>query len=198
MYCIGLTGTIASGKSTVAALFQSQGIDVINADDIAKTLVQHDQPALKEIIKHFGASILTQQGELNRRKLRELIVHSTHERVWLENLLHPLIRQQIEKKINLCKSPYCIIEIPLLIDRSAYPYLNRVLLVTADLDQQIARVMTRDNSTKEQALAILATTQSNEDKRRAIADDYLINDGTVDSLRQKVAGLHRYYLKTCT
>ena len=196
MYCIGLTGTIASGKSTVAALFKSLGIDVINADHIAKTLVQPNQPALQEIIKHFGVSILTEKGELNRRHLRELIVHNVNERVWLEDLLHPLIRQQIEQDINLCKSPYCIIEIPLLTDKLAYPYLNRVLLVTADPEQQIARLMTRDNSSKEQACAILATTQPNEDKRRAIADDYLINDGTVETLQKKVTELHNYYLAT--
>ena len=198
MYCIGLTGTIASGKSTVAALFATLGIDVINADHIAKALVNRDQPALQDIVNHFGKSVLRVNGELNRRHLRELIVNHPQERLWLEELLHPLIREQIQHSIGHCKSPYCIIEIPLLTDKSNYPYLNRILLVLADHEQQITRIMDRDHSTREQACAILATTFADENKRRLIADDVLVNDETVEALREKVNVLHAQYLSLPT
>ena len=194
MYCIGLTGSIASGKSTVAAHFAELGIDVISADHIARELVKRNQPALQHIINHFGNAILTADGELNRRYLRELIVHNIDDRRWLENLLHPLIRERIQQDIHQCKRPYCIIEIPLLTDKSNYPYLNRVLLVTADPEQQITRIMARDHSSREQASNILATTRADENKRRAIADDVLVNDGGVDALRQQVEMLHTQYI----
>lgn len=198
MFCIGLTGTIASGKSTVAALFAKRGIDVINADHIAKMLVKRGQPALQQIIDHFGKSILTTEGELNRRHLRELIVNNTNKRIWLEELLHPLIRKQIQAEIDDCKSPYCIIEIPLLTDTTHYPYLNRVLLIQAHPEQQIMRLMTRDHSSREQACALLATTRADDIKRQAIANDILVNDGSLVSLREKVDTLHDEYLQLIT
>mgnify|MGYP003390750501 CR=1 FL=1 len=195
MYCIGLTGTIASGKSTVSALFKELGIDVINADQIARQLVQPHEPAFQTIIQHFGSSILTETGELNRRHLRDIITENASERTWLESLLHPLIRKKIEQDINHCKSPYCMIEIPLLTDKESYPYLNRVLLITAMPKQQIARLMERDKSTKKQARAFWATTQANETKRHAIADETLLNDGTINALKIKVNNLHHLYLQ---
>lgn len=195
MYCIGLTGTIASGKSTVSALFKDLGIDIINADLIARQLVQPHQPALQTIIQHFGSSILTETGELNRRHLRDIITDNASERVWLEALLHPLIRNNIEQDIKHCKSPYCMIEIPLLTDKAGYPYLNRVLLITATPEQQISRLMARDKSTEKQARAFWATTQANEAKRHAIADDTLINNGSINALKEKVNALHQLYLQ---
>ena len=195
MYCVGLTGTIASGKSTVAALFEKLGIEVINADHIAKALVNRGEPALQQIVNYFGQAVLTVDGDLNRRLLRDLIVNDVKGRLWLEALLHPFIRKQIQQDIGLCKGPYCVIEIPLLIDRTDYPYLNRVLLVTADSEQQIARLMTRDHCSREDACAMLETTRADEHKRQAIADDVLVNDGTVDGLQDKVAVLYARYLQ---
>jgi len=195
MYCIGLTGSIASGKSTVAALFAKMGIDVISADHIARALVNRNQPALQQIINHFGKSVLTKDGELNRRHLRELIVNNTEERVWLENLLHPLIRETIQLDIGNCKSPFCIIEIPLLTDKSHYPYLNRVLLVVAAPEHQITRIMSRDHCSRKQACAILETTRADEDKRRSIADDAVVNDESIDALQKQVDILHARYLR---
>lgn len=194
MFCIGLTGTIASGKSTVAAYFAKLGIDVISADHIARALVSRNQPAFQRIVKHFGKSVLTANGELNRPHLRELIVQDAKERLWLEALLHPLIRRQIQLDIDHCKSRYCVIEIPLLTDKSMYPYLNRVLLITAPIEQQITRIMARDHCSAEQAQAILATTRADEDKRRAIADDVLVNNETVALIHKQVDALHAQYL----
>ena len=195
MYCVGLTGSIASGKSTIAAYFSALGIDVISADEIAKALVLPGQPALQQIIHHFGESVLTPEGELNRRHLREYIVKHPAERAWLEACLHPLIRQQIQHDVKACKSLYCIIEIPLLTDRALYPYLNRVLLVQGLREAQVTRLMKRDNQTREQSCAMLATTLRDEGKRQTIADDKIMNDGSVDALREKINALHVQYLQ---
>lgn len=197
MYCIGLTGSIASGKSTVAALFETLGIDVISADHIAKALVSTGQPALQQIINHFGTSVLTKEGELNRRYLREVIVTNAEDRLWLENLLHPLIREKIQQDIGHCKSRYCIIEIPLLTDKSIYPYLNRIVLVVADTETQITRIMSRDHCSREQACALLETTRADEDKRFAIADDIVVNDASIKTLQTQIEKLHANYLQNC-
>ncbi len=193
MYCIGLTGNIASGKSTVASYFAQLGVAVINADEIAKDLTASHQPAFHEILTHFGHSILTAAGELNRRHLRQLIFNNTQARLWLEQLLHPLIRKQIEQHIRKVKAPYCLIEIPLLYNKSNYPYLNRVLLVQSLPELQIARCMSRDHSSREQALNILST-QSDEHERLKIADDLLINTGSLAELQGNVLALHEKYL----
>ena len=193
VYCVGLTGNLASGKSTVASYFAKLGVDVINADDIAKKLTTSKQHAYYQIISHFGDSVLTATGELNRQYLRQLIFSNSQERLWLEGLLHPLIRKQIAQRIEQVKSPYCIIEIPLLLDRSHYPYLNQVLLIQAEAEQQIMRFMARDNSSREVALAILAT-QADKNKQRALADDILINTGSLAELQSTVRMLHKKYL----
>ena len=192
MYCIGLTGNIASGKSTVAAYFSDLGVAVISADKIAKELTASKKPAFNDIINHFGASVLTADGELNRRYLRQLIFNNAPERLWLEKLLHPLIQKQIKDEIGKVVGAYCVIEIPLLLDKSNYPYLNRVLLIQAELEQQIARLRVRDNSSREEALAILAT-QADENTRLSLADDILTNAGSLAQLKEKVDVLHKKY-----
>jgi dephospho-CoA kinase len=190
---VGLTGNIASGKSTVASYFAALGIDIISADQVAKRLTQKPQPAFQAIATHFGDAAITTTGELDRRYLRHVIFHHPEERLWLENYLHPLIRQQIEIQANAVTSSYCIIEIPLLTDRSLYPYLKRVLLVEAEKEQQISRLATRDNSSKKDALAILAT-QANQQRLHELADDILTNTGSLAALQKKVALLHEHYL----
>ncbi|WP_298625968.1 dephospho-CoA kinase [uncultured Legionella sp.] len=193
IYCVGLTGNIASGKSTVANLFSELGIKIINADQVSRELTAPNTIAYKEIISHFGTKIILENGELNRRQLREHIFTNPDERVWLERLLHPLIRQELEQQIQLCTTPYCVVEIPLLIDKKNYPYLNRILLVTSSLDIQIKRVMMRDHCTKEQALAIISV-QPNIRERLKCADDVLVNDSNQDELKEAVSELHFKYL----
>ena len=192
MYCVGLTGNIASGKSTVASYFETLGVEIISADKIAKELTTREQPALYHIINHFGESVLTPNGDLNRRYLRHVIFKNTQERLWLEKLLHPLIQKEIQQTIHNIKSPYCIIEIPLLFDKSNYPYLNQVLVVQAELEEQIARIITRDNCSRDDALAILAT-QADNNQRLEWADDVLINKGSLTALHEKVNALHSKY-----
>lgn len=194
MFCVGLIGNLASGKSTVAAHFRSLGVDIISADTIAKELTTANQPAFHNIVEHFGKKVLRDTGELNRQMLRDIIFYHPDERLWLEQLLHPLIRQQIQTKIQQTTSHYSIIEIPLLRDRSHYPYLNRILLIEADRALQISRFIIRDNGTQKDALSILST-QSEASKLQNMADDILKNNGSLDELKSAVNMLHEQYLK---
>ena len=197
MYCVGLTGPIASGKSTVAALFVQLGAELIDADQIAKQLTAKDQPALTNIIAHFGPDFLDANGELRRRLLRDMIFKHPAERNWLEQLLHPLIRQEIEARLHSTPKLYYIVEIPLLSDKSIYPYLNRTLVALTEPSIQNQRVMQRDQHTAEQVQAIVQA-QADEKIYRSLADDIIINNGSLQDLEQAVLQLHQKYcaLKT--
>ncbi len=193
VFAVGLTGNIASGKTTAAKIFSSFGIEVINADRVSKELTAKNTPAYEQIIAHYGPHIVLENGELNRKRMRDIIFSNPDERKWLENLLHPLIRTHLEHRVNLCLTPYCVIEIPLLLDKKKYPYLNKILVITAPQKLQIARVMERDNCSKEQALAILSA-QPAENLRLKSADDVIINAAGLDELKQNLEKLHQKYL----
>lgn len=192
MYCVALTGTIASGKSTAARFFAELGIDVIHADNMTKALTAKDEPAFLAIIAHFGNNVLSASGELNRAYLRHLIFNNQNERKWLEGLLHPLIRQKIHKDASAAQSPYCIIEIPLLFKRADYPYINRVLYVHADAERQIQRIQKRDECTREEAAKIL-NNQASHQQYLDIADDVINNTGNIQALKNKILQLHSKY-----
>lgn len=193
VYCVGLIGNIASGKTTVARFFQELGSEIISADKISRQLTAKNEAGFHEIIKHFGKSVIQSDGELNRRHLREVIFKHKEERRWLENLLHPMIREQIKNRLNEVESPYCLIEIPLFSSKENYDYLNRILLVKANPDDQITRFIARDKGTKEDALAILSS-QTSLDQHLALADDIIENTGSLEELRQQVFQLHKHYL----
>lgn len=194
MFCVGLTGNIASGKSTVAELFRTLGVHVLSADNIARELTLRGQPALHLITNHFGDEVLSATGDLDRALLREKIFKTPKERLWLEQLLHPLIREEIITELNKVTASYAVIEIPLLIKREDYPYLNRILVVIAEPKQQIERVIHRDNCSREQALAILAS-QPDELSRQKIADDLIFNNGSIAELKNNIIRLHHDYLQ---
>ncbi|MCR9192901.1 MAG: dephospho-CoA kinase [Gammaproteobacteria bacterium] len=193
MYCVGLVGSIASGKSTVASLFAQQGVNLISADHIARQLTTPDQPAYTNIVQHFGHSFVDATEQLNRTLLREYIFQHPEERVWLEQLLHPLIRQEINKQIQIKPNAYYMIEIPLLTSKKEYPYLNRVLLIMAEAQIRIQRVMARDTCSEKQANAILEA-QASEETYRAVADDVLVNHDSLKDLEAQVLALHQIYL----
>jgi len=193
-YTVGLTGTIASGKSSALHFFESQGIDVVCADAIAKQLTQKGHPALDTIAAHFGPSILTDNGELDRKVLKACIIQSPIERRWLENYLHPQIRSQIEQEIQKASSSYVMVDIPLLTDRAHFPYLNRVLLLEIDEHLQLERLMARDHCSQARAEQMIAL-QPSITLRRALADDIIQNNDSLDALKQKLQALHERYLK---
>jgi dephospho-CoA kinase len=192
MLVVGLTGGIASGKSTVASLFADLGIEIIDADIIARELVAPGKPALAAIVAHFGESLLTADGHLNRRALREKVFHNPKQRLWLENLLHPPIREELNARATQAKGPYCILAIPLLTDRKHYPLIKRVLLVDAPEHLQLQRVQQRDQISLVQAKAIL-TAQSSRETRLALADDIIVNDGDLSQLSTQVQAYHQRY-----
>ena len=131
---------------------------------------------------------------MNRKHLRQIVFSKTKERIWLENLLHPLIRRELRLHLNRSKGPYCVMEIPLLNDRTSYPYLSRVLLILSTKEQQIERLTARDKSSEEEASAILAT-QAKEDTLRALADDVILNTGSLLSFKDAISALNQLYLR---
>jgi dephospho-CoA kinase len=192
---IGLTGGIASGKSTVERRLVELGVPVIDADDSARAVVARGQPGLAAVVARFGAGVLTQDDELDRRALRELIFQSPEKRRDLEAILHPLIRDQMEQQALAAVGPYLVLSIPLLVESgTARGRVDRILVVDADESQQIQRLMSRDSVSAEQARSILAAQASREDRLKA-ADDILVNSGSVPELRQAVDRLHVRYLE---
>ena len=192
---IGLTGGIASGKSTVERRLVELGVPVIDADDSARAVVARGQPGLAAVIERFGAGVLTQDHELDRRALRDLIFQSPEKRRDLEAILHPLIRDHMEQQALAAVGPYLVLSIPLLVESgSARDRVDRILVVDADESQQLQRLMSRDSVSAEQARSILAAQASRADRLKA-ADDVLVNSGSVPELRQAVDRMHQRYLE---
>lgn len=192
-YRVALTGGIGSGKSTVARAFSRLGINVIDADIIARQVVAPGSSALSAIVAHFGTEMLCTDGTLNRRRLRERIFSRTDDKSWLNALLHPLIQQESQRQIRQTTSPYALWVAPLLTENKLYHQADRVLVVDVANETQIQRAIQRDNITREQAEQILAA-QATREQRLAIADDVINNDGTTDTLTTTVACLHDKYL----
>jgi dephospho-CoA kinase len=191
---IGLTGGIASGKSTAAQRFIDLGVPVIDADEAARAVVAPGTQGLAKVIERFGSGIAAENGHLNRRALRDLIFTHADLRRELEAILHPLIRADMEKSAETAVGPYVVMTIPLLVEGGARDRVDRILVVDVDGAVQLQRVMARDGSTLEQARAILAS-QASRSARLAAADDVLLNSGTVTDLRQGVDRLHDRYLR---
>jgi dephospho-CoA kinase len=192
---IGLTGGIASGKSTVSQRFAELGIAVIDADVAARAVVESGTPGLEQVVQRFGAGILCPNGELDRPALRELIFNDPAARRDLDAILHPLIRAHMEQQAAAAAGPYLIMAIPLLVEGgSSRERLDRILVVDVDEAVQLQRVQARDGISIAQARAILGS-QASRAARLEAADDVLQNGGTVAELRQAVDRLHERYLK---
>lgn len=194
MLVIGLTGGIGSGKTTVANLFAQEGVPIIDADIISKKLTETNTPSYTKIVNHFGKEILTSDGSLNRKKLREIIFSHPEERLWLENLLHPLILQRMQELIHQLNVPYCIAIIPLLIEKGSYPFIHRILVVDSPLQLQINRVEERDLLARSIIESII-NTQIKREERLARANDIIVNDSSLEHLQNQVKSLHKMYLQ---
>jgi dephospho-CoA kinase len=193
IFRIGLTGGIASGKSAVAARFAEHGIPVIDADVIARQIVQPGSTVLATLRTTFGDEILDAGGALDRAAMRARVFGNAGARAKLESILHPVIRAQMNTQAQTAGGPYQIFAIPLLVETQAQSTVDRVLVVDCDRASQLKRLMARDDATQAQAQAILAT-QASREERLAIADDVLVNDSDLSSLRDKVDRLHEKYL----
>ncbi|AJZ88189.1 dephospho-CoA kinase [Cedecea neteri] len=194
VYTVALTGGIGSGKSTVAEAFSRAGVTVIDADVIARQVVEPGQRALALISQHFGPEILLKDGSLNRRALRETIFSSPQQKQWVNNLLHPIIQQQTRDEIARATSPYVLWVVPLLVENNLQQKADRVLVVDVSPETQITRTMLRDNVSREHAQQIL-DAQATREARLAVADDVINNDGSPQDVVVHVDRLHRQYLK---
>ncbi len=195
MFIVGLTGGIGSGKSTVAQHFIKLGITCIDADLTAREVVQPGEPALDTISQHFGKTILLADGSLDRRKLREEIFANPLARQWLNELLHPLIRQRMLQQCQQANSSYCILMVPLLFENNLQSLVQRTLVIDVDEATQIRRTMQRDKTTEEQVKAIIAA-QCPRQQRLMLADDVIFNSDEVTPLQRQhaVNTLHQTYL----
>ncbi|MCX7122952.1 MAG: dephospho-CoA kinase [Gammaproteobacteria bacterium] len=190
---IGLIGGIASGKSQASQYFRDLGIDVIDTDLIARELVQPGSALLGKVIAHFGEDFLLPSHELDRFKLRSLIFQDPHAKIWLENLLHPAIRNEVAAQVKKSQSAYCIVAIPLLKRRKDYPFLNRILSIETSDDLRIQRLQKRDQIKRDLARKMI-DQQATDAERRVIADDVIVNDSDFHTLKEKIQALHARYL----
>jgi dephospho-CoA kinase len=191
---IGLTGGIASGKSTVTQRFAELGVPVIDADVSARNVVERGKPGLEQVVRRFGPGVLDAHGNLDRPALRALIFNDSGSRQALDAILHPLIRADMEQQAAAATGPYFVMAIPLLVEGGrAHDRVDRVLVVDVDEALQLQRVQARDGCSADQARAILAS-QASREARLAAADDVLRNSGSVADLRQAVDRLHEKFL----
>ena len=192
MLRIGLTGGIASGKSTVAGHFASLGATVIDTDQIARKVVERGQPTLTALTAALGIGILGADGQLDRHRLRERIFSDPATRSTVEGILHPAIIAELMRQADSAPGPYQVLVIPLLVEGGRSGLVDRVLVVDCPEEQQIERLMKRDSETRESATRALAA-QSTRAARLAAADDVIANDGDRAGLVERVAGLDREY-----
>jgi dephospho-CoA kinase len=193
-YRVGLTGGIASGKSTAAKFFGALGVPILDSDQIARDVVEPGQPPLERLVERFGRGILTEDGHLDRPALRNIVFTDPKARADLEALTHPAIGAAMEAQSAAAGGAYQILVIPLLVEKNLASHVDRVLVVDCDEELQISRLRDRDGSTPEQVAAILKA-QAPRATRLKAADDVISNDADFNAVRDQVAALHARYLE---
>lgn len=193
-FIVGLTGGIGSGKTTVANMFADLGIDIVDADIIAREVVEPNSAGLAKISAHFGPNILNKDSSLNRAKLRDIVFKNENEKNWLNQLLHPLIRAQMINQCNLAQSKYCILAVPLLLENKLQSLVNRVLVTDCNTNTQISRASHRDKNSAAQIKQIMAA-QLDRETRITYADDIINTELTLTQIRAICENLHQNYLK---
>lgn len=194
IYCVGLTGGIGSGKSAVAARLAAFGASIIDTDGISRDLTGHQGGAIPAIRDEFGPSALAVDGSLNRAYMRHLVFDSAEARRRLEALLHPMIREVVDRQIAQATGAYVVLVVPLLVETGQYTGLcHRIVAVTCPLDMRIMRVMARSGLTSAEVRRI-AATQATDEQRLAVSDEFIENVGTLEDLSRAVEMLHRRLL----
>ena len=194
VFRIGLTGGIASGKSTAAKFFGALGVPILDSDQIARDVVEPGQPPLERLVERFGPAILTPDGHLDRPKLRDIVFSDPKARADLEALTHPAIGAALEARSAAAGGPYQVLVIPLLIEKNLASHVDRVLVIDCPEELQLRRLRDRDGSTPEQARAILDAQVSRAARLKA-ADDVITNDADMSAVRAQVEALHARYLE---
>ena len=194
-FIVGLTGGIGSGKTTVSDLFAEHfNITIVDADVIARQVVEPGTQALQAIAEYFGNDVLTAKGELDRSQLRQQVFDNEKKKQWLNQLLHPIIRTEMIQQCQQANSPYAILSIPLLVENQLQSLCHRILVVDCSETLQIQRASHRDGVGEEQIKRIMQA-QVTRTERVAAADDVILNDSTAEQLSKKVSELHKSYLE---
>ena len=193
-FVLGVTGGIGSGKTAATNRFASHGIEVVDADIIAREVVQPKSPALQAIVTHFGSELLHSDGSLHREALRQHIFDKPTEKQWLENLLHPIIRQEILLQAQQAQSPYVIVAAPLLLETGLAKHVDRVLVIDCNEALQLSRTTERDNSSEGDIKKIMQQ-QLSRSERLAQADDIIENNGSLDQLHQAIDRYHEQLMQ---
>lgn len=193
-FVVGITGGIGSGKTAVSDRFAAKGIIVVDADIVARIVVEPGRPALQEITERFGQTLLLADGHLDRRALRDIVFKNPEERRWLESVTHPRIGEEIVNQLHAANSAYAILASPLLIESAQKELTDRILVVDVPVELQVQRTMARDDADEQQVRAIIAS-QASREQRLAAADDVIVNDQDLAHLDQEVERLHAYYLQ---
>ena len=193
---IGLTGGIGSGKSAAAKFFQNEGINVIDADNLAREVISIGTPGFSSVVDYFGERIIDIDGSINRAKLREEVFDNEQKKKVLESITHPLVRELMAEKIRAIKSLYSIIMVPLIFETKSTNAYNRILVIDCDPHLQIERATLRDNNSKEQIQKIL-DFQCSREQRLSIANDVISNNDSLDNLKARCLAMHKFYLGLC-
>ena len=191
-FIVGLTGGIGSGKSAVSTRFEALGVEIVDADVAARVVVRRGTGALEAIRERFGDQVLTGEGELNRRVLREIVFSRERERAWLETLLHPLIASEVREALTRATSAYAMLVSPLLKETGQVNLVNRVLVVHACEALRIDRTLARDGGDEAGVRAIIGAQMASEE-RLAMADDVIVNESDLAHLDEQVGRLDRLY-----
>lgn len=191
---VGVTGGIGSGKSAVTRQFEAHGITVVDADVVARLVVEPGRPALAEIARHFGDTILLADGTLDRAALRKVVFADEGERLWLEQLTHPLIGKEILDQVGASTSPYTILSSPLLLDTNQGALADCVVVVDVPEELQLQRTIARDNNDEAQVRRIMAAQMARED-RLGKADYVIDNSGDLEDIDPQVDELHQAFLR---
>ena len=191
---VGLTGGIGSGKSAAANFFVELGVDLIDADDLAKNVLNKNSKGYELFINEFGEQYLDNDKNIDRDLLRKTIFNDSDKKNKLENIIHPQVRSGIEEFIKSSKSDYCIVVVPLIYETRSSSYYDRILVIDCDEEIQINRSAIRDNTENKEIKKIISK-QASREERLSIADDVILNNRNLDSLKDEVIKLHEKYIK---
>jgi dephospho-CoA kinase len=194
VFKVGLTGGVASGKTTISKLFSALGVPIIDADVIARQLLNKGSDSYHAVFDIFGQQVLLANGDINRAWLRDRIFSDAGAKQQLEAIIHPRVRQMMLEQAEQCRQPYCILSIPLLTEAAMQDLVDRILVINTDPATQVARLTARDHISTAQARQMLAG-QAKPEQRLAIADDVIDNNGSTEALTPLVSQLHQHYLR---
>ena len=189
MFVVGITGGIGSGKSAVTDHLETLGITVVDADEVARVVVEPGTPGLAAIAEHFGEDILLADGRLDRAALRKIVFDNPDERKVLEGITHPRIRDEISRQLSEANSPYVVLSSPLLLESGQNTFANYVVVVDVPEEVQLTRTMARDNNSEALVKQIMAA-QLDRKIRLSRADTSITNDGSLDALYERLKKLH--------